>query len=143
MRRLARASLAFVCVSEVTVQATIRRFEKQKALYQWVAAFPAESIERLRTINAAATSAKHVLLALAFGICDSNIRRINRLIIQLLLTRMRAERAGDTHKLDAVNAKLSDIHLAIDWATGFVPPFDMREEQPDSPCNKFIRNEAA
>ena len=63
-------------------------------LLQWLYSFPQESQSRLYQINNASNSASHIVLALGYGFYDSNIRRLNRLIIGLMLSRMKAERDG-------------------------------------------------
>jgi hypothetical protein len=80
--------------------------------------FPPGSIDRLRKINEAATSSAHVLMALGYGTIDPNIGKLNQLIVKLLVRRLRAERAGDKVLIDRLEAKLKELHHAIDNITG-------------------------
>lgn len=109
---------------------------KEVALFDWIQQFPDESIEKLRHINTSATSSKHVLLALAYGFCDVHIRRVNRVIISLMLRRMQAQRVGDSEIVQQLQSRLTDLHVAIDRATGASPPFSRTNRQVQELCNK-------
>lgn len=87
-------------------------------LHAWLLAMPPESLQRLRVINANTASSKHIIQALAFGLIDGNIRRLNRMITHLLLTRMRAERQGKTQTIARINELMEDMHEIIDCVTG-------------------------
>lgn len=87
-------------------------------LYAWLRAMPFESLHRLRVINSNTASSRHIIQALAFGLIDSNIRRLNRMITHLLLTRMRAERDGKTQTITRINELMEDMHAVIDRVTG-------------------------
>lgn len=84
----------------------------------WITAWPTVSIERLGHVNHAATSASHVILALSYGLSDRHIRRLNKMIVGLLLSRMKAQRRGDVRLAERIESKLQDVHEAIDRATG-------------------------
>lgn len=102
-------------------------------LYAWLLSMSGESLGRLKVINANTSSSKHVILALAFGLYDGNIRRLNRMITQLLLARMRAERHGDACKIARINELMEEMHVAIDKVTG-VDGRGMRQDQ--DVCNR-------
>lgn len=87
-------------------------------LHAWLLAMPPESLHRLRVINSNTASSKHIIQALAFGLIDGNIRRLNRMITHLLLTRMRAERHGKTQTIARINELMEDMHEVIDRVTG-------------------------
>lgn len=88
-----------------------------RLLQSWIASFPAESIERLRLINATTGSSKHIILSLAYGLYDKQIRALNRMITQLLLARMKAERRGKTQAVKQINDYMEELHEAIDAVT--------------------------
>lgn len=83
-----------------------------------VSRFPPASIARLRRINEASTSSRHVLLALGFGAVDPHIGKLNHVIVKLLVRRLRAERAGDHEVISRIESKLKELHGAIDAVTG-------------------------
>ena len=87
-------------------------------LHAWLLAMPPASLQRLRVINSNTASSKHIIQALAFGLIDGNIRRLNRMITHLLLTRMRAERQGKTQTIARINGLMEDMHEIIDCVTG-------------------------
>lgn len=91
--------------------------------YKRLSEFPAESAEKLEHINNAASSAHHVLLAIKYGVTDANIRGLNKTIIGLLLSRLKAERSCNQCLIDKINNTMLGLHLAIDWATGVQMPF--------------------
>jgi hypothetical protein len=117
------------------------RWEQRYALYQWLYSFPPESIQRLAAVNNAAGSAKHVLLALAFGMYDQHVRKLNGVIIGLQVRRLRAERTHDAQVIESIQQKLGDLHHAIDWITGTTPLFSEREGEIAA-CNR-LKGEAA
>lgn len=92
-------------------------------LYDWMRRFPAATVDRLRNVNSSTGSAKHVVLALSYGLYDKNIAAINRTIVRLLLNRMFAERSGDELKIKRIQSVLAGLHLAIDWVTGAAEPY--------------------
>jgi hypothetical protein len=100
---------------------------------QWLNTFPERSIRRLRHINNAANSANHVVLALGYGIGDSSIRSINRLIIGLMLSRMKAERSGDEQKVVRINDFLESLHECINSITGIAQP-----KHESVPCRAVV-----
>lgn len=86
-------------------------------LRAWITSMPAESLERLKTINENTGSARHVILTLAYAICDGNIRRLSRMITGLLLSRMRAERKGEQVLVERINDYMKEMHECIDDVT--------------------------
>lgn len=87
-------------------------------LHTFIVNLPPESIDRLRTINTSTGSSKHIIVALAFGLYDGNIRKLNQMITGLLLSRMKAEKAGKFRLVNRINIFLETMHEAIDLATG-------------------------
>lgn len=104
------------------------------AVDAWISQFPEQSINRLGHINRSTNSARHVLLALAYGTFDKSISELNRVITALLVARMRAERAGLNAKVQRINAYMVKLHEAIDFATGV----EGRVEVNPNPCNRPI-----
>lgn len=117
------------------------RFEQRHALYRWLHSFPPESIHRITTINNAAGSAKHVLLALAFGVYDTHVRKLNNVIIGLQVRRLRAERHHDARTIEVIQNKLNDLHHAIDWVCGTIPLFTERPGEIAA-CNRLKKDAA-
>lgn len=101
-------------------------------MQDWLNTLPDDSLRRLKTINSSAGSSTHVVLAIAFGLYDKNIRKINRMITTLLLARMKAQRNGNTQLLLRINAFMEQMHLAIDQATGIKA--SLNTDGP--PCNR-------
>ncbi|MDP3509658.1 MAG: hypothetical protein Q8T09_16930 [Candidatus Melainabacteria bacterium] len=88
------------------------------AIARWLESRPAASIGRLKKINQAATSSAHIILALSYGLSDPHIRAINRMIVGLLLSRHKAQRSGNKLVEERTEAKLQDLHEAINRITG-------------------------
>lgn len=108
-------------------------------LRTWVKSLPDETISRLNAINNSATSSHHIILALSYGLCDSNIWKLNRMIIGLLLSRMKAERKSDTLRVERINAKLNELHHAIDDLTGVVREHDDSEACKSAKRRSMLR----
>ncbi|MBX9951042.1 MAG: hypothetical protein K2Y39_17865 [Candidatus Obscuribacterales bacterium] len=85
----------------------------------WLSGFPASSILRLRAINTSTSSSRHIILALAYGLTDFRIAKLNGLITGLMLRRMQAERRGDARRIARIEKVLHALHVAIDEVTGF------------------------
>ncbi len=100
------------------------------SLESWLKARPATTIERLKKINHAASSSAHIILALSYGLADPHIRAINRMIVGLLLARHKAQRNGNKAREERVEAKLQDLHDAINLVTGSKPP-QMHSHNPN------------
>jgi hypothetical protein len=105
------------------------------ALTRWVASRPEASIERLKKINHAATSSAHIILALSYGLHDPHIRAINRMIVALLLSRHKAQKCGNAKIEARVEAKLQDLHEAINSVTG-APPTSHSKEEAGNACKR-------
>ncbi|MBX9668735.1 MAG: hypothetical protein K2X93_14000 [Candidatus Obscuribacterales bacterium] len=106
--------------------------------YRWLKGFPEPSIKRLTRINNASADARHVILSLSFAVYDCRIRALNNLIVKLLVARLRAERISDNRSLERIQAILTGLHVAIDWATGKLELSDHSHlEQPS--CNKVSK----
>lgn len=104
--------------------------------YKRLSELPFDSAQRLEHINHAATSAHHVLLAIKYGVIDSHIRSLNKTIIGLLLSRLKAERSRNQYLIDRINETMLGLHLAIDWATGVQPPFSAQHIERGV-CNRM------
>jgi hypothetical protein len=85
----------------------------------WLEGFPNSSILRLKAINTSTSSSRHIILALAYGLTDLRIAKLNGLITGLMLRRMQAERRGDSVRIERIEKVLHSLHLAIDKVTGF------------------------
>lgn len=85
----------------------------------WLEGFPNSSILRLKAINTSTSSSRHIILALAYGLTDFRIAKLNGLITGLMLRRMQAERRGDKTRIERIEKVLHSLHLAIDKVTGF------------------------
>ncbi len=85
----------------------------------WLEGFPGSSILRLRAINMSTSSSRHIILALAYGLTDLRIAKLNGLITGLLLRKMQAERRADTKRIERIEKVLYSLHKAIDKVTGF------------------------
>ncbi len=60
------------------------------------------------------------------------------MIIKLLVARMKAERTNNERTLERIQAILTGLHVAIDWATGRLERSDLSHlEQPS--CNKVVK----
>lgn len=91
----------------------------ERGFTNWLEAFPPQSILRLKAINASTSSSRHIILALAYGLTDLRIAKLNGLITGLLLRRMQAQRQGDTRRVERIEKVLHALHKAIDKVTGF------------------------
>jgi hypothetical protein len=107
----------------------------------WLLDLPEESRNRLRAINMSAGSAEHIILALAFGIYDRHIRKVNQMITSLLVARLRAERAGKVLMVNRINSFMEEMHAAIDQTTGGSVPTSIRAG--GSPCNRPVQAKLA
>ena len=85
----------------------------------WLEAFPAPSKQRLHAINTSTSSSRHIILALAYGLTDFRIARLNGLITGLMLRRMQAERRGESNRIAKIENVLHALHVAIDKVTGY------------------------
>jgi hypothetical protein len=88
------------------------------ALSLWFHSRPPATIERLKKINHAATSSAHIILALTYGLTDPHVRSTNKMIVALLLARHKAQKRGDIASEKRFEARLQDIHDAINQVTG-------------------------
>lgn len=104
-------------------------------LQEWLNAMPSESIDRLRTINAHSATSKHIIIALAVGIYDPRIRRLNSMITHLLLSRMKAERQGRKGVVMRINGLMEEMHVIVDRVTGI----QRAESKTGQPCNRPAR----
>lgn len=93
--------------------------EAENGFTSWLAGFPKPSILRLRAINTSTSSSRHIILALAYGLTDLRIAKLNGLITSLMLRRMQAERRGDNKRIERIEKVLHSLHIAIDTVTGF------------------------
>lgn len=109
-------------------------FQHQSRVQSWLIGLPADSIVRLRQINQSASSSKHIILTLAYGLYDANIRKLNRMITGLLIARLKAERAGKEQTIERINQYMEGIHEAIDFATDTDPLH--RANKSGGPCNR-------
>lgn len=103
--------------------------------YKRLCEFPQDSAEKLGHINHAASSAHHVLLAIKYGVTDTHIRGLNRTIIRLLLSRLKAERSRNQNLIDRINNTMLGLHLAIDWVTGVQMPYSVQHIERGA-CNR-------
>jgi hypothetical protein len=87
-------------------------------LKTWLMDLPADSLKRLKAINASTGSSRHIILSLTYGIYDSHIRKLNGMITGLLIARLRAERAGNSNLVHRINRFMHNVHEAVDLATG-------------------------
>jgi hypothetical protein len=111
---------------------------QERKLYNWLKEFPSESLGRLKHVNDAASSAHHVILSLTYAIYDPYIRDLNRMIINLLLCRMRAQRAGDIGREQLINETMTALHTAIDWVTGKLVYLEVHVERENHQvCNRI------
>ena len=85
----------------------------------WLEGFPNHSILRLKAINTSTSSSRHIILALAYGLTDFRIGKLNGLITGLMLRRMQAERRGDRKRIERIEKVLHALHISIDKVTGF------------------------
>lgn len=112
-------------------------------LQEWLDAMPPESLDRLRTINAHSATSSHIIIALAFGIYDSHIRRLNRMITHLLLSRMKAERQGNEQVVARINGLMEQMHLIVDRVTGIQRPPSENGQVCNRPGRKNTANQLA
>jgi hypothetical protein len=105
-----------------------------RGIRRWLATWPKESIDRLRTINNSHGSSTHIILALAFGAYDRQIRTLNRVITSLLLARMRCEHTCRHDRVKRLNTLMDEIHTAIDAVT------DTQSNRAETPCNRPSRS---
>lgn len=89
-----------------------------RQFHNWLLGFPAVSRDRLTEINHAATSARHIILTLTYSLIDPNIRHLSRVITNVLLLRLKHERAGRKLMCERLERQLKDLHTAIDLVTG-------------------------
>jgi len=101
------------------MQSISRQRPAELGFLSWLEAFPEPSISRLRAINTSTSSSRHIILALAYGLTDLRIARLNGIITGLMLRRMQAERRGDSGRIERIEHVLHSLHLAIDKVTGF------------------------
>lgn len=92
--------------------------QRQYRLDAWLATIPPESVSRLRAINTSTDSARHIILSLAYGLTDAHIGKLNRIITALLISRLKAERAGKEHTVARINKFMEEMHHAIDAVCG-------------------------
>jgi hypothetical protein len=102
----------------------------------WLAGLPEDSISRLRLINRSTSSSHHVLLAIAFGFYDRHIFKLNRIITTMLVSRMKAEKAGKVRLVERINNFLDEIHKAVDLATNVDRSHIIN---PGQACQKPVR----
>jgi hypothetical protein len=107
-----------------------------KGFRSWLFALPEDSIRRLAVVNRSTTSSHHVLLAIAYGFYDRNIFKLNRTITTMLVSRMKAQRAGKTRLVERINCFLEEIHVAVDLVTG-VDRSGVKN--PDEACRRPVR----
>lgn len=91
----------------------------ERGFTNWLEGFPDSSILRLRAINTSTSSSRHIILALAYGLTDLRIAKLNGLITGLMLGRLQAERRADTQRIERIEKVLHALHKAIDQVTGF------------------------
>lgn len=91
----------------------------ERGFTDWLAEFPSQSILRLKAINTSTSSSRHIILALAYGLTDLRIAKLNGLITGLMLRRMQAQRRADTRRVERIEKVLHALHKAIDKVTGF------------------------
>lgn len=108
----------------------------KESLYKWLKNLPPDSIARLRQINLSASSSRHIILTLAYGVYDRHIRKLNGIITGLLLARLKAERSGRDATISRINKVMEDIHLAIDQVT------DTAHPKNGGACNRSGRKRA-
>ena len=106
-----------------------------KSFYDWLSTFPDTSLYRLKKINLAATSARHIILTLSYSIIDPNIQSLSRVITNFLLIRMKHERAGKQLLCNRLEDKLHELHSAIDAITGV----KQSAENPSEACKSTLR----
>lgn len=108
------------------------------AIARWLEARPAATIKRLKKINEAATSSAHIILALSYGLSDPHIRAINRMIVGLLLSRHKAQRSNNKLIEERIEAKLQDLHEAINLATGSTKHSQTSAAETGNACKRAV-----
>jgi hypothetical protein len=106
----------------------------QTHLITWMNTFPQPSIQKLKSINNATNGAYHVILSLSYGLYDERIRRLNGMVIGLLVCRLKAKRANRTDQINKINQILLDFHQAVDQITNV-----SRDHNSHSVCNSVSR----
>ncbi len=94
--------------------------KSEKSLYAWMSGFSSETLERLRRINQASSTSRHIVAAISYGFVDRDLYRVNRLIIGLMLRRHKAERQGDVATIEKIELRLKELHRVINALVG--PP---------------------
>lgn len=92
----------------------------EASLFIWLSAFPGASIEKLRRINQASTTSRHIILAITYGLTDRHLASVNKLIIGLMVARHKACRVHDQRLEERIEANLKALHRAINALVG--PP---------------------
>ncbi len=95
-------------------------FGVEASLFSWLSAFPGASIEKLRRINQASTSSRHIILAITYGLTDRHLASVNKLIIGLMVARHKAGRMHDQRLEGRIEVNLKALHRAINALVG--PP---------------------
>jgi hypothetical protein len=108
------------------------------AIARWLGSRPLATIGRLKKINQAATSSAHIILALSYGLSDSHIRAINRMIVGLLLARHKAQRSGNKLIEERTEAKLQDLHEAINLVTGSTKQSQTSAAETGNACKRAV-----
>ena len=104
----------------------------------WLDTFPQSSIQKLQSINKATNGAYHMILALSYGLCDDRIRRLNRMVVNLLVSRLKAKRHSRLDQVAKINKTLFDFHWAVDQITKTTRTYDSL-----SVCNSVPRHSLA
>lgn len=112
------------------------------AIACWLKACPAATIKRLKKINEAATSSAHIILALSYGLSDPHIRAINRMIVGLLLSRHKAQRSSNKLIEERIEAKLQDLHEAINLVTGSTKHPQTSAAEAGNACKRAMSRKA-
>jgi len=105
-------------------------------LTRWLNDRPPVTIERLKKINHAATSSAHIILTLSYGLTDPHIRAINKMIVALLLARHKAQKTGNETMEKRIEAKLQDVHAAINLVTGTPEPVPSGGNEAGNACKR-------
>lgn len=92
----------------------------EECLFNWLSAFPEASREKLKRINQASTTSRHIILAITYGLTDRHLASVNRLIIGLMVARHKACRRNDQDLVERVEANLKALHRAVNTLVG--PP---------------------
>lgn len=89
-----------------------------RVFYSWLHKFPVSSKKKLKEINTAADSSRHIILTVKYSATDSYIRCLSRIIIHFLLIRMKHEKRGTTKVARNIESTMSALHEAVDAITG-------------------------